>query len=68
MLIIERTVVAQVSSGVRQPSKTRLSVFVCVAAPLPYFSFLKLFCDADVSIFLSKTGSGAHRWQAGFKL
>lgn len=32
------------------------------------FEFLKLFCDADVSIFLNKTGSGAHRWQAGFNL
>lgn len=68
MLIIERTGVAQVSSRVRQTSKTRLSVLICVAAPLPYFSFLKLFCDADVSIFLSKRGSGAHRWQAGFNL
>lgn len=32
------------------------------------FEFLKLFRDADVSIFLNKTGSGAHRWQAGFNL
>lgn len=48
---------------------------LCRVLQLPHFSFLKLFCDADVFIFLNKIGEqtelgwgGGHRWQAVFNL